>query len=68
MLFSFLLLCYRNHVNVYEQLTRSVHKYEAKAVRKTKVQDLSFKLMDENSPTCNEMFGKDEEEDSGSWW
>ncbi|XP_072050274.1 microsomal triglyceride transfer protein large subunit-like [Amphiura filiformis] len=60
-------LKYRNHVNVYEQLTRSVNKYEAKAVRQTKIKDLSFKLMDENSPNCHEMFGKEEEEDSG-WW
>ena len=64
----FLLFASRNHIHMYEQLTRSENKFQASAVRRTKVNDLSFKLMDENSPTCHQMFGGEEEEDSGSWW
>eukprot|EP00057_Strongylocentrotus_purpuratus_P015589 XP_011670063.1 PREDICTED: microsomal triglyceride transfer protein large subunit isoform X2 [Strongylocentrotus purpuratus] len=61
-------LSYKQFVNKFEQLEKSPKKFDVSYSRKTKVLPSSFKLFNENSPMCHEMFGKEEEEASSSWW
>ncbi|XP_041485074.1 microsomal triglyceride transfer protein large subunit-like [Lytechinus variegatus] len=61
-------LAFKQFVKKFEQLDNSPKKFDVSYSRKTKVLPSSFKLFKENSPMCHEMFGKEEEEASSSWW
>ncbi|XP_071476011.1 microsomal triglyceride transfer protein large subunit-like [Diadema antillarum] len=61
-------LSYKQFVKKFEQAEKSPRKFAVSYSRKTSIQEGSFKLFDENSPMCDEMFGEKEEEQSSGWW
>lgn len=60
-------LQYRNFVNKYEQSENSEGAFSADLSKFVYVEDNSFKLFEENSPACRQMFGQADQEEKG-WW
>lgn len=61
-------LQYRHFVNKFERSEKYDSEFSADLSSFTYVEDTSFKLFDENSPACREMFGQAAAEENSGWW